>query len=286
MNESALDAIETGEAGSTSDRAVADSWEGCSSADLESYWSLPSVHLYRYVGSTNDVARMLAHEAAPNGTVVLSEEQRAGRGRGSRAWSSPPGVGLWLSIVLREIAPEALSLLPVRVAIVVGHALEGWTDRLVAIKWPNDLLIDDRKVGGILCESSWDGHRIDHVVVGIGLNLLQAHHEYPDSIRETATSLRAHATRPVSRFGVASDVFKGLRPLVLGLEVAPPEAVVAAFSARDALLGKNIEIQEVETRIPVRTGVAHGIDVAGALLLGAGESRIPIRSGTIRVVKP
>jgi BirA family biotin operon repressor/biotin-[acetyl-CoA-carboxylase] ligase len=258
-------------------------WEGCSAADLGRHWSLPAVHLFARVGSTNDIARTLAHKGAANATLVIAEEQQAGRGRGARSWSSPPGVGLWCSFILRDLDPSTTGLLPLRVALAVSRALDPWTGGAVRVKWPNDLLLGGLKVGGILCEASWDGHRLDHVIVGVGLNLLQGAEDFPEPIRAIATSLRANREAPVSRFEIAGEVVAGMRPLLFGGAFTEPEEVVAAFADRDALAGRHVDVRETESERILLSGVANGIDESGALLVVAGNRPIPVRSGTVRV---
>ncbi len=269
--------------GSLSLEVPAESWEGCGASDLASYWGLPAVRLYSAVGSTSDVARRLAQGGAPGGTLVIADEQRAGRGRGSRSWSSPAGVGLWCSFVLRDLTVDSIGLLPIRVALATAAALDPWAGAPIRVKWPNDLLIDGRKLGGILCEASWDGHRLEHMIVGIGLNLLQAPEDFPESIRPLATSLRASSGEPVSRFQVGGALVAALRPM---LDSAPGTdldegEIVAAFADRDALAGRRVEIHESETGRVLARGRASGIGDDGSLLVESGGEVTRARSGTV-----
>jgi BirA family biotin operon repressor/biotin-[acetyl-CoA-carboxylase] ligase len=261
----------------------AEFWEGCTAADLAGHWRLPRVQLFARAGSTNDIARKLAQSGAANATLVIAEEQQAGRGRGSRSWASPPGVGLWCSFILRDLEPIATGILPLRVALAVSRALDAWTGTRVLVKWPNDLLLGGRKLGGILCEASWDGHRLDHVVVGIGLNLLQGVDDFPQPIRASATSLRVNSERPVSRFEVAGDVVSAMRPLLFDRTAADAEEVASAFADRDALAGRQVDVRETESERVLLSGIASGIDDSGALLVIAGDTAVPIRSGTVRI---
>ncbi|HEX2188449.1 MAG TPA: biotin--[acetyl-CoA-carboxylase] ligase, partial [Longimicrobiaceae bacterium] len=127
-----------------------DRWEGRTAAELAREWGIPGLHLFRRVGSSNDVARALADAGAPAGTAVLAEEQVAGRGRGGKLWSSPPGLGIWLSVVLRPRALAAPGLLPLRVGLAAAAALDPFArPGRVEVKWPNDLQVAGRKLGGI-----------------------------------------------------------------------------------------------------------------------------------------
>src|SRR5688572_27808146 len=113
----------------------AESWEGCTAAELATHWALPQVKLFQSVTSTNDVARRLAAGGAPSGTLVLADEQRAGRGRGSRSWASPAGLGFWGSIIIRGISADALGTLPLRVALAVARGLNSFAADGIRIKW-------------------------------------------------------------------------------------------------------------------------------------------------------
>src|SRR5690606_21943636 len=137
------------------------------------------------VGSTNDFARTLATDAAPAGTVVLAERQLSGRGRSGRPWASPPGLGVYLSFVARP-DPAVLPTYPLSAALAVAQALDRWTAGTVKVKWPNDLLLGNRKFGGILCEASWAGSTLGHAIVGVGLNVLHTPGDFPPDLRETA----------------------------------------------------------------------------------------------------
>ena len=264
---------------------AAENWEGCSPADLAHYWRLPAVHLFTRVGSTNDVARRLAQSGVAAGTLVIAEEQVTGRGRGAHSWSSPPGVGLWCSLILRDVPSGAIGMLPIRVALAAAEALEPWTSDSIRVKWPNDLLLGGRKLAGILCEAFWDGHALEHIVVGFGLNVVQGREDFPEHLRGTATSLRMFTDGAVSRFAVASAVVAELRTLVFEPWPAPSD-VVAAFSRRDALLGHDVEVREPETERVLLRGIASGIDEEGALLVRRADgSMLTVRAGTVRSLR-
>ena len=121
------------------------------------------------IGSTMDRLHELAEQGAPAGTAVLAEAQTGGRGSRGRAWHSPPG-GLWLSVLYRPPAPDGVELLSLRLGLLVAAALETLAAGLpVMVKWPNDLMLHDRKLGGMLCEARWQGESLAWVVAGLGL---------------------------------------------------------------------------------------------------------------------
>lgn len=154
----------------------------------------PGVKRIRYyprIGSTNTRAKQLAERGAPDGTVVLADAQSAGRGRQGRPWHSPPGKGLYFSVLLRppRLEPAALAALPLVAAVSAAGQLRAVTGTPVAVKWPNDLLVDCRKIGGILAEARASGRDLRYAVLGIGLNINHRPGDFPAHLRERATSL-------------------------------------------------------------------------------------------------
>ena len=256
-------------------------WEGAAAGELAERWGLPSVHLFARVRSTNDVARALADGGAPHGTLVLAEEQTAGRGRGGRAWDSPAGLGVWMTMVARPASLPAPGLLPILVGLAAAEALDPFVRPAVTqVKWPNDLQLAGRKVAGILCEGSWDGARPGAVVVGIGLNVLHAPADFPEEVRETATSLRIVAGWSPPRAEVAGAVAAAV---ARALRDPPPRltgAMLDALRRRDALEGRPVRV----TGAAETAGTAMGVSPAGALLVRTQEGRLQsITAGTVRI---
>jgi BirA family biotin operon repressor/biotin-[acetyl-CoA-carboxylase] ligase len=219
----------------------------------------PHVH-HRVTDSTNAQARALAAAGAPHGTIVTAEAQTTGRGRQGRTWTADPGDALLFSAVVRP--PSAL--LPLAAAVAVAESLAPLD---AAIKWPNDIWIDRRKVAGILLEGrpqeGW-------AVVGIGLNVRTR--EFPEELSETATSL-ARAGSPAS----VSDALEALLPALDRWMDAPAPDVLAAWAARDALRGERISWNGGE-------GVAAGIAENGSLVVetGSGE-RVELDAGEVHL---
>lgn len=259
----------------------AERWEGLTGADLAARWSLPAVHLFESISSTNDAARALADSGARHGTLVLAEEQTAGRGRSGRAWSSPPGLGIWMSMVACPTELPAPGLLPILVGLAAAKAVDAYVQPAVAqIKWPNDLQLAGRKFAGILCEGAWEGDGPAAVIVGMGLNVAHAPDDFPEDVRETATSLRIAAGWQPSRAEVAGAVaFAVMRALV-----RPPAqlrgGLLEALGRRDALQGHNVRV----TGAQPMSGIALGISPSGALLVRDTEGVLrTITSGTVRL---
>src|SRR3954463_15823405 len=149
----------------------------------------PRLYHFERVDSTMDLVHQLASEGAEAGTAVLAGEQQGGRGSRGRAWHSPPG-GLWLSVLYRPPASEGMELLSLRLGLLAAAALEAPAPGIrVMLKWPNDLMLHDRKLGGILCEARWQGESPGWIVAGVGLNVTNP---IPDDLRHTATALSEH----------------------------------------------------------------------------------------------
>lgn len=224
------------------------------------------------IESTNAQAKALALSGAPHGTVVAAEHQLRGRGRLGREWVSPTGRGLLFSVIMRpRLAMSEVHLLALVAAVAAAEAIETQAGVATVLKWPNDLFVGDRKVGGILMEIAGEQDEVEWVVAGIGINVNTEPCELPAALRATATSLRAERGAPVDREGL-------LAALLLALDARLREAVVegfaptlAAFRQRDRLRGHAVS---VETRDGPLCGVAAGIDDRGALLVALPDGSI------------
>ncbi len=174
------------------------------------------LHRHETLTSTSDEAASLARAGAPEGTVVIAGEQTRGRGRLGRPWHSPPGSGLYLSIILRpDIAPDRLPRLTLLVAVGVVTAIRGATGLQAAIKWPNDIWIGCRKIGGILCEGALgSGNTRGNVVIGVGLNTGPI--QGPLEILHTATSISCELGRDVDRNEILDAVLLHVGDLYSG----------------------------------------------------------------------
>lgn len=264
------------------DRRILDEWEGESCAYWRERWKLPGLHLYGRVGSTMDIARNLAEAGAPAGTLVLAEEQTAGRGRTGRRWYSPPGAGLLMSFVLRPRAgtgaPLAPGTLPLRMGLAVAGAIEETVAIPVLIKWPNDVVGEEgRKLAGIVCEGTLSESG-GFVVAGIGVNVAQREEDLPAELRGTATSLRLLTGRTVSRAPLATALIRRLsyrmetcaRPL-------EPDAM-EQLETRDVLNGQPVTIDGQPA------GSADGFALDGALRVRTPDGREHhVRHGTVRI---
>jgi BirA family biotin operon repressor/biotin-[acetyl-CoA-carboxylase] ligase len=226
---------------------------------------VPRVH-HLVTDSTNERAKRLAAAGAPHGTLVTAGEQTAGRGRQGRSWVAPPGRALLMSLVLRGLDART-PLAPLAAAVAVCHAFP----EANGIKWPNDVWVDGRKVAGILIEGR---PQAGWAVLGIGLNVATEPDEFPDELREIATSLRAAGSALAS----PAEALAALLPTLDEWLAAPPEAVLAAWRERDALRGQAISWTG-------GSGVADGVDDDGSLLVRTADGPRTLRAGEVHLTR-
>lgn len=252
--------------------APVEAWEGSPPDVWCARWGVPEVEIHASIGSTNDRARGLAELGAEPWTVVIAEQQTAGRGREGRRWESPPRTGLWMSLVSPPLAPADRSFVPLRTGLAVCRAVERAAPGLRAgIKWPNDVFVAGRKAGGILCESGPGG-----LVIGIGVNVRRT--AFPPELAATATSLEEAAGTAVERAGVARAIVDELRALFAARRGL--DDVMGELAARDVLAGRRIATAAGEV------GVARGIDPDGALRVEVGPGQVRrVMGGGVRVIE-
>lgn len=168
-----------------------------------------SIYFYEETDTTNNRARELALEGAPEGTLVVAEKQTAGRGRRGKVWESPLGTGIWMSLVLRpQIMPAEASVLTLLCGLATAEAIEAETGLSAGIKWPNDILINGKKAVGILTEMDCEMSQVHFVIPGIGINVNTA--SFPPEIAEIATSLYLESGKTVSRRRLVHKVLERL----------------------------------------------------------------------------
>jgi BirA family biotin operon repressor/biotin-[acetyl-CoA-carboxylase] ligase len=217
------------------------------------------------VGSTNDVVMAAGQAGRPEGLAVIADRQTAGRGRRGRAWTSPPGIGLYTSVLLRPCqAPTWAALLTLVSGLAVVEAIREAAGLDARLKWPNDVLLSRRKVAGILTEMAWMGDRLSHVVVGIGINVNHGSRDLPGEYLPVATSLALAAGRHMARYDVAASLYNGLDRWYRVFSEGDTGRILAAGRERNATLGKAVDVVEGEARW---RGLAVDLDGDGALLV-------------------
>ena len=234
----------------------------------------PQVLRLGTVGSTMDRLHELAAEGAAPGTVVVAREQTTGRGSRGRSWRSPPG-GLWISALYRPVTAGGVELLSLRVGLAVAEAVEAAArGARIAIKWPNDLMLGGRKLGGILCEARWQGETLAWVVAGAGINVANP---VPAELRKLAVRL-ADAVPGASPEALEPAVTARLQALAPGTGRLDP-AELRALRGRDWLLNRRLHAPA--------PGIATGIADDGALLVRDAAGVVhEVRAGTVEVAEP
>ncbi|MDH5778960.1 MAG: biotin--[acetyl-CoA-carboxylase] ligase [Candidatus Bathyarchaeota archaeon] len=232
------------------------------------------IHYYGEVTSTNDVAKELAKSGVQEGTAILAATQTHGKGRRDRRWLSPTG-GLWLSIILRPKLPARDSYqLTFMAAVAVAKTLRNLLKLNAEIKWPNDILVNERKVCGILTETSTSGTTVNFAVVGIGVNTNIDLTSFPKELRASVTSLKAELKRPVAQDHLLRMLLKELETYYTMLQQNQFEPILDEWKRLTTLFGAHVEVTSLEETIQ---GVAVGVNQHGAL-------EVLLQNGTLKKI--
>jgi BirA family biotin operon repressor/biotin-[acetyl-CoA-carboxylase] ligase len=229
---------------------------------LERVLDLPRVELLESTTSTLDVAHRIAAEGAPAGTLVIANEQTAGRGRGGKTWQSSPGTGIWLTLIERPSDASGLGVLSLRAGLAAAEALDRFAPEPIRLKWPNDLYIDRNKLAGILVETRWREQAVEWVAIGLGVNV-----SAPEKMQNAA------GLEPgTERLDVLGELVPALRAAARAsgpLGAAEREE----FNARDLARGRAC--------VQPAVGRVAGITPTGELLVALADSVVPFRSGSL-----
>jgi BirA family biotin operon repressor/biotin-[acetyl-CoA-carboxylase] ligase len=240
--------------------------DGASAGELARRLGLPRVELFEEVGSTLDVAHAMA-PGAPSGTLIVADEQTAGRGRHGRRWASAPGAGLWLTLIERPTDARALDVLSLRCGLYAAEALDALAGDRVGVKWPNDLYVAERKLAGILIETRWRGTAPDWVAIGFGLNVMA-----PDV--STGTGLASGVSRA-----------QALEQVVPALRAAAGAS--RHLSAEELARWRRRDIARERVVTSPAPGTVTGISAEGELLVAAPDGRISShRTGSLTFAEP
>jgi len=231
--------------------------------------------------STHAEAKRLARKGAPEGLLVVADHQTAGRGRLDRRWEAPAGSSLLLSIVFRPaLEPSQIQQVTMSCGLAVVDALAGQTGLDVGLKWPNDIILAGAKLGGILTEIEFTGHRIEHMVVGIGLNVNLDPAQLSSALLWPATSLSQALGRHVPRLPLLWALLEAVEARYTALQAGPSPR--AEWAERLATLGQAVVVSGAGVMLE---GVAEGVDEDGALLVrvaGGGLERILVGDVSLR----
>ncbi|HXB62997.1 MAG TPA: biotin--[acetyl-CoA-carboxylase] ligase [Acidobacteriaceae bacterium] len=244
------------------------------------------LHHFRVVDSTNVVALEAAQEGAASGSVYFANEQTAGRGRGGHTWHSAAGDGMYASVLLRpSLAPAAALKISLAAGLAARAAIAEVSGLQADIRWPNDLMLDGRKCGGILVDTAatGDAERLRHVVIGVGINV--NHEAFPDDLRYLATSLRIESGAGQSVQALLAALLRNLASEMTALETG--DAVLERFAAASTWVrGKRVHVESVHGKDgDGYTGITNGLDVHGFLriLTESGAERL-VLSGGVREI--
>lgn len=227
---------------------------------------------YPVCDSTQNIASSIAREGAPHGTVVISEEQTAGRGRLERSWDSSANKGIWMSVIIRpEISPQFAAQFTLVSAVAIARAMEDITKCSPDIKWPNDLLINGKKVTGILTELQADMDRVQSIIIGIGVNVNQELNAFDESIQSFATSIKIESGDEIDRVVLVAKILDYLEKYSDMYVENGFEPIKLLWESYNCTLGKRIRANLLRETIE---GVAIGITNDGVLELQLDNGEI------------
>lgn len=242
------------------------------------------IRVFKETTSTNDVVEKLARDGAREGAVVFAETQTKGRGRLGRRWISPKGKGLWFSILLRPaLPPHTVTRITIASATAVARAIRKQTGLHPQIKWPNDILFDDKKTAGILTELNAELDTIKYVVLGIGVDVNLAADDLPAALKPIATSLRIQSGREHARAALAAEILRQFDYDYRRIATGDFDEVADEWVSQCSTIGQQVSIQ-----LGVETvhGRAEALDSDGALLLRTTHGRLErIMGGDVTVLK-
>ena len=234
------------------------------------------IHYYDVVDSTQTIAHKLAQEGAPHGTIIIGEEQTAGRGRMARPWESAKGTGIWMTVIVRpDVTPQQASSYTLVVAVAVTMAIKTLYKHIEpAIKWPNDLLINGKKCTGILTEMQAEADLVQALLVGIGINANQVAADFSPEIADIATSLQLEAGEEINRAALVASILHYLEQFTELYVKEGFASLKTLWQQLSCTIGQRIEVTTIRERFE---GVASGITDDGVLQLTQDD-------GTIRTI--
>ncbi|MCL4322707.1 MAG: biotin--[acetyl-CoA-carboxylase] ligase [Deltaproteobacteria bacterium] len=237
-----------------------------------------NIYYEEKVDSTNTLARELSLKGVKNGSVVISDYQERGRGRNGKIWTSPCGCNIYMSIILKpKFSPEVAQGMTILAAVSVADAIAEVASLKPQIKWPNDILIDSKKVSGILTEMSTQNMIIEHIIVGIGINVNAEEKDMEDGIKNIATSLLIESKKtnefagPLNRNKLITSILNKFDKYYEMFLSTGLSSVLQYYQKYFSMIGKEIEINIRDKRVK---GQVVGIDSKGALLLKTGENEL------------
>jgi BirA family biotin operon repressor/biotin-[acetyl-CoA-carboxylase] ligase len=238
---------------------------------LKTKWMGRTIHHFQTLDSTNSKAYQLALNGAEEGEVVISESQGKGRGRLGRQWFSPPFLNLYISVILRpKISPHQASLITLMAAVATADAIQKFSGLLPLIKWPNDILLQNRKVAGLLNEIHSEMDRIHFVILGIGVNLNMEEKMFSKEIRAVATSLKIEMGQKVSRKAFLQFFLQELEKWYSIFLEEGGAVILKAWRDRAHIKGRQVKVTSFGETV---AGIAIDVDSDGALILQTEDGK-------------
>ncbi len=243
-------------------------------------WAGQEIYYYDVTDSTNIRAKELAEEGHPSGTLVVADRQEAGRGRRGRSWDSPSGTGIFMTLLLKpEMNPNHASMLTLVAAMAVARAISKCAGTEALIKWPNDIVIGGKKICGILTEMSAQFDFINHIVIGIGINVHNEH--FPEEIAETAGSILLQTGKRIRRAELIEQILEQFEHYyAIFMETEDLSGLVKEYNS--ILVNMNKSVRVLDPKEPFE-GKAMGITKKGELIVDTWESRKMVSSGEVSV---
>ncbi len=250
-------------------------------ANLNTHFLGKQIFYYPEISSTQEAARTLVSQGAEEGCVVIAEKQTSGRGRMHRNWYSLPE-GISLSIILKpDVSPSCAAQLSLLAGLGIIQAIEICTDLKAVLKWPNDIIISEKKAGGVLAELSAEMDRINFLILGMGLNVNSPHHLIPADIREQTTSLRIESGQTIDRPKLVSSLLCELEKLYTEYNRFGFQPIKDKWKKNNNTLGTWVEVNWPNQ---IEKGYAQDIDEHGSLILKTQEGKlINVTAGDISV---
>ena len=242
------------------------------------------IRVFRETASTNQLVDQIGLAGEPEGLVIFAESQTQGRGRLGRQWISPSKKGLWFSVLLRPaLRPPQMTQLTVIAATALARAIRETTPLIPEIKWPNDILINGKKVAGVLTEMSAEPDRVLHAVIGIGLNVNLNEENFPDDLKPLATSLRLECGKPILRSSLAVHLLRALDADYRRIRKGQFKMVSEEWESQCITLQKRVRIHQMDRVID---GYAESLDSEGALMVRTASGLLErITGGDVTIDK-
>jgi BirA family biotin operon repressor/biotin-[acetyl-CoA-carboxylase] ligase len=238
------------------------------------------IYTFQTIDSTNNCAKAVASIGAREGIVVIAEEQKEGRGRLGRSWLANPGENLMFSLLLRpNVRPDAINLLPLYVAVAAAQAIEKTTGLKVECKWPNDLLVNKKKIAGILLEGSVQNGVVDYIVIGLGINVNQM--QFPNDLLQKATSLKLELHKEIDRPSLFKEILSSLEIHYRHSASTGFESVLPFWSERSTMLNKSILVSQAGN---VSSGIVKGLTRDGGLILQTAGAERTFFAGDVTIL--